>query len=328
MNIPDLDAGEGALTAFQRSLALDRIYTTDALTGSGSAPGSTLRILSWNIGRGYEPARLAETLLALRPDVACLQEVDWTNERTGSRDVLRSLAERTGMLGLFGVEFLEVHSRLRPRRLAGGGATGNAILTRLAPAAAFRVELPFCVDWQRDADNPQLPWRVRRHVRRERRIGRRFGLGAEFAVGPHKLVVCSAHLEDKVGGVAGRWAQYAALEQAIETRRTTGDVGVIAGDFNTFDSRLARLFTPDTEAAALGKPAGVSEAQWWKSALLPPTGYADPFLPTDSTFAVPPLFRAKLDWITVRDAGVRDYGVGPYSSSDHRPIWIDLDLAR
>jgi hypothetical protein len=36
---------------------------------------------------------------------------------------------------------------------------------------------------------------------------------------------------------------------------------IIADDFNTFDSRLACLRTPDTDATTLGKPAGISEAR-------------------------------------------------------------------
>ena len=66
--------------------------------------------MTWNIGRGYAPANIAETIRQFRPDIACLQEVDWGNERTGRRDVLADLAEQLGMLGLFGIEFIELQS--------------------------------------------------------------------------------------------------------------------------------------------------------------------------------------------------------------------------
>ena len=74
-------------------------------------------------------------------------------------------------------------------------------------------------------------------------------------------------------------------------------------------------------------PPGISETQWWRSKLLPSTGYADPFPPTAWTFSVTPLFRVKLDWIATHGGSVVDCGVGPFASSDHRPIWIDLKLA-
>ncbi len=319
--------GRLPLTDFQR--AIDPEAISARMPRVAMAPGEaggTLRILSWNIGRGYDPGRIADTIGALRPDIACLQEVDCGNARTRGRDVLQILADRTGMTGLFGVEFLELASPQRTRRLAGGGATGNALLSRLPPRARFRIELPPLLDWEQDPGDPALPPRLRRVLRGEPRRGRRFALAAEYAAGPARLLACSVHLEDKVGGVAGRFRQYVAVLEAIAARRGGApDCIVVAGDLNTFDSPLARLHTRETDATALGKPRRTTEASWWKSSLLPRTGFTDPFLPANRTFRVPPLFRAKLDWITFRGGTVHAYGSGAFSSSDHRPIWIDLD---
>jgi endonuclease/exonuclease/phosphatase family metal-dependent hydrolase len=313
---------QNGLTPFQRSLELERVYPK----GRSASPRRerSLRILTWNIGRGHAPSRLAETLIAVRPDIACLQEVDWGNERTGGADVLDRLCEATGMQGLYGIEFLELPSRHRRAWFAGGGATGNALLTRFQPEATFRVELPPCLDWHDPLTEATAttPRSLRRRLRREQRIGRRFGLGAEFRIGRRKLRVCSLHLEDKYGGIAGRWSQYQAAVAALDGPTPC----VIAGDFNTFDSRVARWHSFDSDTTALGKPREVSETAWWRTKLLPRTGYTDPFPDTAWTFAVPPVFRAKLDWITTNACTVRHFGVGPFSSSDHRPIWIDLEL--
>jgi hypothetical protein len=135
------------------------------------------------------------------------------------------------------------------------------------------------------------------------------------------------HLEDKLGGVRGRWSQFRTV-QDLETRGGDAAIRVIAGDFNTFDSRIARLVTPDNEATALGRPAGIVEAAWWQHALLPATGYRDPFAPTTWTFRVLPLFWAKLDWIAAKGGCTGACGVGPFSSSDHRPVWMDLQVSR
>jgi len=317
-----------ALTAFQRTLELDRVYAkrpTQPL--ARRAPGWPLRILAWNIGRGVAPGRIADTIRDLQPDIACLQEVDWGNRRTGARDVLQILAERTGMLGLYGIEFLEVPSPDRAPRLAGGGATGNALLCRMEPSACFRIELPAAVDWEHGAEDQKLPPRVRARIRRERRIGRRFALAAELEIGGARLTVASVHFEDKLGGPSGRFRQFQAVVEAIDARRgNSAATVVVAGDFNTFDSAVARLVTPDTDATALGRPTGTSEAAWWKRTLLPPTGFADPFPVAAWTFRVAPVFRAKLDWITVRNGSVRDCGSGLFASSDHRPIWADVEL--
>ncbi len=319
--------GPAELTDFQRSLDLERIYVKGGLPAYvGASHGNTIRIVSWNIERGHEPPRIEEALAALRPDIVCLQEVDWGNRRTGSVDVLQYLAERSGMLGLYGIEFLELASPHRTARFAGGGATGNAILTRFQPVSSFRIDLPVCLDWSRGAADPRMPRSLRRRIRREPRIGQRFGIAVELVIGTHRLIVCSVHLEDKLGGVKGRWSQYGAAVVAIDARSDASVVAVIAGDLNTFDCRLARLRTHETDATALGRPAAVPEAAWWKTALLPATGYADPFPAAGWTFKIPPFFRAKLDWITTKGGEVRDCGIGPFSSSDHRPIWIDLDL--
>ncbi|MGE4080855.1 MAG: endonuclease/exonuclease/phosphatase family protein, partial [Reyranella sp.] len=267
------------LTAFQRTLEFGRIYAKQPRQPLADiTPGRPVRILTWNIGRGFAPERIADTIRELQPDIACLQEVDWGNRRTGARDVLQILADGTGMLGLYGIEFLEVQGPGRPRRLAGGGATGNALLCRTDPRVCFRIELLPAIDWEHGAEDGKLPRRVRARVRRERRIGRRFALAAELDVGGARIVVASVHFEDKLGGPCGRFRHFRSVVEAIDARRGDSDATVVvAGDFNTFDSAVARLVTPDTDATALGRPRGTSEAAWWKRALLPPTGFADPF---------------------------------------------------
>jgi len=315
------------LTRFQHSLNLDAIYEKQPASARRQLPArDTLRVMSWNIGRGHDPVRIAQAIDAVAPDVACLQEVDWGNERTGSRDVLQVIADRTGMLGLFGIEFIELVSPERAPKLAGGGATGNAVLCRMDPVTSFRIELGASLDWESGVYDPSLPSRVRGSLRREPRIGRRFGLGAEFAVGSQRLIVCSVHFEDKFGGASGRFQQFQRAADALGTRGGEAATLVVAGDFNTFDSRLARLRTCDTNATALGRPVGVPEAEWWRRALLPPTGFADPFGTEDWTFRVPPLFRAKLDWIAIRNGLTHGYGIGPFCSSDHRPVWSDIEM--
>jgi endonuclease/exonuclease/phosphatase (EEP) superfamily protein YafD len=186
--------------------------------------------------------------------------------------------------------------------------------------------VPPCIDWERDAANPHLPPRVRRRIGREPRLGQRFGLAMELALGRRRLVVCSLHLEDKFGGVSGRWSQYTGAREAIVSRYDASTISVLAGDFNTFNGRMSRLFRPESATTALGKPPGTTEAQWWKTELLPHTGYADPFPPAIWTFSVTPFFRVKLDWITSAGGKVRDCGVGPFASSDHRSLWVDLNL--
>ena len=93
------------------------------------------------------------------------------------------------MLGLYGIEFLELRSPRRPQKLAGGGATANALLTRFEPVSTFRIDLPAPFHWQDDAENSMLPGRVRRCIRREPRIGSRFGRVAVPADDPRQPAI-------------------------------------------------------------------------------------------------------------------------------------------
>jgi endonuclease/exonuclease/phosphatase family metal-dependent hydrolase len=86
---------------------------------------STLRVLCWNIHHGegldgkLDLPRIAAVILAAKPDVVALQEVDQTTSRTGKVDQTAELARLTGMKGVFGkaMDF-------------GGGGYGQAILSK------------------------------------------------------------------------------------------------------------------------------------------------------------------------------------------------------
>src|SRR5262249_46794937 len=66
-----------------------------------------LTIVSWNIERGVQYARILTTLRTLHPDVVLLQEADRFCDRSGQRDVARDLAEALGMNWVSAGEFQE-----------------------------------------------------------------------------------------------------------------------------------------------------------------------------------------------------------------------------
>jgi endonuclease/exonuclease/phosphatase family metal-dependent hydrolase len=311
---------------FQQSIDINhvRFLNRGAERGGTRQPGR-IRLLSWNVGRGYQPDQLLECLRAAKADVVLLQEVDWNCRRTRFTDVVDLLASRLQMQGYFGVEFLEICTPLRPKRMAGGGATGNALLVDAPVVDVFRIDLPAVMDWAFNWNDPPFSPRIWKRARREKRVGGRFALVAELRFAGRPLVVCSTHLEDFTGGVAGRFAQYRHLVDQLAARYGDSTASVIAGDFNTFDTAATRWLRGGGGAAALGKPTSTPEASWWKTRLLPETGYGDPFDVRDWTFQVTPIFRPKLDWITVKAGRVLDRGMGAFGSSDHRPIWVDLE---
>jgi endonuclease/exonuclease/phosphatase family metal-dependent hydrolase len=306
------------MNEFQKSLDLDTIYVKNEDAELQTYDDQKLRIVTWNIERGFEPDKLAEYILSVDPHIVALQEVDWGNERTDNLDVLEYIAQKTGMRGYFGIEFFEIESPYRDEKQAGGGVHGNAILTRVEPEDVYRVELPRILDWE----NPP-PEREKR-VRKEKRIGGRFSLCADFVGAASTLTVCSTHFEDKLGGPDGRVTQVNDLIESLDARTPDDGVQIIAGDMNTLANWLTHLFGITKAHEAQEKPWRMPECVWWKTSIIPGTEYQDPFTCSDWTFKLTRLYREKLDWLLVRNAAVTDKGVGDFNSSDHRPLWIEL----
>src|SRR6185437_1172213 len=225
-----MEIPENYLNEFQKKLSLDKIYVKRRPATLESFEERQLKVLSWNIERGANPNALAAYIARVAPHVICLQEVDWGNHRTNNIDVLSQIAELTSMGGFFGVEFFEIQTPDRSKELAGGGVQGNAILTRIPPKKCFRIELPVAFDWV----NP--PASKQKIVRCEKRVGARFALCVEFEYFGRSVIVCSAHFEDKDGGVAGRFAQFQSVAETIRRTRSDSGASIIAGDFNTLEN--------------------------------------------------------------------------------------------
>jgi endonuclease/exonuclease/phosphatase family metal-dependent hydrolase len=309
------------LNEFQKKLSVDEVYLKNSSQRlSDIEDYDRLKVLTWNIERGSNLDVLAAYINQIEPDVVCLQEVDWSNQRTSNVDVLSRLAHSTSMQGFLGVEFFEIETSHRPAKLAGGGIQGNAILTRILPKRYFRIELPIAFDWV----NP--PESKNRIVQREKRQGARFALCVEFDYHGRSIVICSTHLEDKDGGVQGRFAQFKSIAEVIPTITSRDAKSIIAGDFNSLENWITRITRSDQTSKSLNKPCYVRECRWWKEHLLPETGYTDPFNCTDWTHRRWIIYREKLDWIAVRNCQVLRKGVGDFTTSDHRPLWVEIKL--
>lgn len=98
---------------------------------------NTLRIMSYNIrnGKGLDDVtdyqRTADAINRARPDVVALQEIDSVTARSGNRDVLRELAERTLM-----------HRTYAPAIDYDGGKYGIGMLSKEKPLSYRYLSLP------------------------------------------------------------------------------------------------------------------------------------------------------------------------------------------
>jgi endonuclease/exonuclease/phosphatase family metal-dependent hydrolase len=105
--------------------------------GSMGVESGRLRVLSYNIHHAagmdgkVDMERIARVIRSANPDIVALQEVDRGVSRSGKVDQLAKLEELTGMSGLFSksISF-------------GGGAYGNAVLTRLPVMKHETLALP------------------------------------------------------------------------------------------------------------------------------------------------------------------------------------------
>ncbi|HVT95788.1 MAG TPA: endonuclease/exonuclease/phosphatase family protein [Bryobacteraceae bacterium] len=231
-----LRAGLGGLT-FTAALALhaaaqqplDEIHRGNFF--SGTPPGRELRILDWNIDRGFRYAEILNGIRRLAPDVCLLQEVDLHAARSGGRDVAADLARDLQMNYVFAPEFRE----LGQGREGSAAYHGQAILSRL-PILNARI-----LRFTRQSGF----WKARRYVPNwsllQRREGGRMALVAELDSGPGRLVVYDVHLESRSLGRI----QYRQLIETVEdSRRYGADAGIVlAGDLNTkyYPSLFARV---------------------------------------------------------------------------------------
>ncbi|MDQ3919005.1 MAG: hypothetical protein M3348_11055, partial [Acidobacteriota bacterium] len=136
-------------------------------------------------------------------------------------------------------------------------------------------------------------------------------------------------LEDKDGGMEGRFAQFKSIAETIRRDTSEETISIIAGDFNSLENwvtSLTRTYQNSKPSRERRKPWYIRECYWWKEHLLSETGYIDPFTCKDWTYKRRMIYKEKLDWIAVRNCQVLKKGIGDFNTSDHRPIWTQISL--
>ncbi|KAK9797737.1 hypothetical protein WJX73_003326 [Symbiochloris irregularis] len=117
--------------AVETSLTPGAIFQRDFRTrGQQTVDGRPLRILQWNIERGYQLQRIISELKAADADIIALQEIDIGNERSDKYDTGVEIATQLCLNYAFLCEFEELHSPQRSADAQGGGVHGNAILSK------------------------------------------------------------------------------------------------------------------------------------------------------------------------------------------------------
>ena len=221
------------------------------------AADQTLKVIAWNIERGYHLKQQAALLKEHQPDIVFVSESDIGMARTNQAHTSRFLAESLGDYNyIYGVEFLELDlgDVFDRKRFTGAhndiGYHGNSIL------AKFRLQRPALV---RLEDSGLFFREDPVKVSTDKRIGGRCAVLAEINLGPKKIVLASVHLENNANSWQ-RAQQMDVLLKAIDTYSPDSSA-IIGGDLNTLTDAYI----------AYSKPERAALARFWPQYFLDPT---------------------------------------------------------
>ncbi|KAJ1950319.1 hypothetical protein FBU59_000738 [Linderina macrospora] len=322
-------------------------------TDEAVAIPAPLRVVQWNIERGYQLDKVLETLERLDADIICLQEIDIGNKRSGGGNHAQAIAERLKLNGAMVVEFQELESPARDKGQQGGGIHGNAIYSKYNMNLRVIDHRHQPYNWERDGA-----------ILGEPRRGRRFTLAAEVLVPRRPSVLAySAHFECFTG-IIGRVGQLSDLMHDSEQHAATLPHQLVFGDLNTFAHSLARLSPKYACDWYRWRTVGMTEPEWWlknilswyqsdgpinrcleeqtlpehlqfsaqilRTAINP--GWFDPFdLYKDITISNHAGFMtAKADWAFVRQFKVSKHWMEnrDFEASDHRCLVLEVEYAQ
>jgi hypothetical protein len=128
----------------------------------GSSAHGPLRLVQWNIERGYQLNAIVHELEQLDADVICLQELDIGCKRSHGVNTALEIAKALRLCCVFVCEFVEVDDKCRRPLDGGGGVHGNAILSKydiVSPRPLLHQYQPF-------------HWEINGKLKNEPRLGR------------------------------------------------------------------------------------------------------------------------------------------------------------
>ena len=213
----------GLLCAFLNSdggqQKLDAPFTGSFATSVPS--GNSLRLISWNIDRGYGFDGIIATLRQKNPDLCLLQEVDLHDRRTKNRDIARELAEKLTYNYAFGIEFQELSQGTGEQAAYQGQAT----LSRW-PIVKTRI-----IRFERQSGWWKPHTIIPNAAFFQRRLGGRIALVTDLSINGTLVVAYNLHLESRSGGSI-QWAQLREVLADLK-HYPDGTAAIIGGDLNS-----------------------------------------------------------------------------------------------
>ena len=331
------------------------IINNDYLEKNNKNPSniSQIKIIQWNIERGYKIDLILSDLSKQNADILLLQEIDISCERSNYINCLTMLAEKLKMSYAYVSEFCELHDKIRKPKDQGGGVHGNAIFAKFPIIKENTIAI-------KHKYQPVI-WDKEGYSRKEPRKGDRYFISTFFKLNENTFIdVYSVHLE-VFCSINGRIKQFSDVPLYCEERRknfcenkNNKIIQVIGGDLNTMAHGVAR-FSPKycgndwMRIKTLGK----SEGAWWmENALMGGKiaseklknlgftedvyknyeyfeGFVDPWeVDKDFTHEDWIWYKGKLDWLFLRGGKLVNKFTGndDYSMSDHKYLGMDIKI--
>ena len=298
-----------------------------------------VRIVTWNIERGYRINEIIKALKKENADIILLQEVDIGCKRTNMLDIGNEIANALQFQIIYGADCWHVNYEIydkdmRFNALPHDGCEGNAILTRFNVNECWPVHLP-CV---RNQYRPKHD-----HMKRHTAICALI----DTQIPNMPALLCYSLHFDAFSGRCGRAkVQYKAIYKHLSRMKLKNkDCAVIVGgDFNSHNHGVARFVNELSGDDALRfKYFGLSEAEWWHQNVIGKehqffddllleniVNLEDPFDKTkDVTFSKVwrglNVWNGKIDWLLhdVDRLSVVDKYVSNIDVSDHQYLRCD-----
>ena len=270
----------------------------------------SLRIVSWNIERGYKPEKIISLLKSLKADIYSLQEIDRLVKRTGEKDVLKLIEDGLGFQSFYAKEFDEIDSWQRvvlaPIFGFGGGEHGNAIFTNLKAKQYSTLDLPNPKNLKHGYIPTPIGISVPFKGNRKIQI-----LDLEYKNETFRLL--NTHFDAYSTTPSERLQQLDLSLNKIDLNTPT----ILTGDLNTMGefSFYEIIF---------GKSQSLEVASFRKNLAL--KGLIDPFLDTDYTHQF--LSKShKLDWIAASGQfNIKSFEVIKTDLSDHSCLVVEVEF--
>jgi endonuclease/exonuclease/phosphatase family metal-dependent hydrolase len=198
----------------------DTPFTGDFSTHVSKSDRS-LRVITWNIDRGYDLDRIKSTLAELQADLMFFQEVDLHSRRAHDADVASILAQSLGYNYALGIAFQEMGQSVDGRPAYQGQATLCRCPIRNSRVLRFNRQSSW---WKPHGFIPNTGFF-------QRRLGGRVALVTELAVGSSLVVAYNVHFESRSAGAI----QSAQLSEVLADlqRYPPGTPAIIGGDLNS-----------------------------------------------------------------------------------------------